>query len=41
MQFEAHAPFEKWTLVHDRIAAGEMPPKARKARPSEKKTPMR
>jgi hypothetical protein len=35
MQFEAHAPFEKWALVHDRIAAGEMPPKSRKARPSE------
>ncbi|PAW65179.1 MAG: hypothetical protein B9S38_15525 [Verrucomicrobiia bacterium Tous-C4TDCM] len=36
MQFDAHAPFEKWALVHDRIAAGEMPPKSRKERPSEK-----
>jgi hypothetical protein len=36
MQFEAHAPFEKWALVHDRIAAGEMPPKSRRERPSEK-----
>ncbi|PAW65177.1 MAG: hypothetical protein B9S38_15515, partial [Verrucomicrobiia bacterium Tous-C4TDCM] len=36
MQFDARAPFEKWALVHDRIAAGEMPPKSRKVRPSEK-----
>ncbi len=35
MQFDAHAPFEKWALVHDRIAAGEMPPKSLKERPSE------
>ena len=36
MQFDAHERFEKWALVHDRIAAGEMPPKSRKERPSEK-----
>ncbi len=36
MQFDAREQFEKWALVHDRIAAGEMPPKSRKVRPSEK-----
>ena len=36
MQFDARESFEKWALVHDRIAAGEMPPKSRKVRPSEK-----
>ena len=36
MQFDARESFEKWALAHDRIAAGEMPPKSRKVRPSEK-----
>ena len=36
MQLDARERFEKWALVHDRIAAGEMPPKSRKERPSEK-----
>jgi len=36
MQFDAAERFEKWALVHDRIVAGEMPPKSRKERPSEK-----
>ena len=35
IQLDAREPFEKWALVHDRIAAGEMPPKSRKMRPSE------
>jgi len=36
MQLDARDPFAKWSLVHDRIAAGEMPPKSRRERPSEK-----
>ncbi len=36
MQLDARERFDNWALVHDRIAAGEMPPKSRKARPSEK-----
>jgi Protein of unknown function (DUF1592)/Protein of unknown function (DUF1588)/Protein of unknown function (DUF1585)/Protein of unknown function (DUF1587)/Protein of unknown function (DUF1595)/Planctomycete cytochrome C len=36
MQFDIGERFEKWAQVHDRIAAGEMPPKSRKVRPSEK-----
>ncbi len=32
----AREPFEKWALVHDRIAAAEMPPKSRRERPSER-----
>ena len=36
LRFDARTSFEKWGLVHDRIAAGEMPPKSRKVRPSEK-----
>ncbi len=35
-QLDARDPFAKWSLVHDRIAAGEMPPKSRRERPSEK-----
>ena len=35
LKLDAPEPFEKWALVHDRIAAGEMPPKSRKERPSE------
>ena len=29
MQLDAGERFEKWAQVHDRIAAGEMPPKSR------------
>ncbi len=36
MQFDAAERFDVWAKAHDRIAAGEMPPKSRKARPSEK-----
>jgi hypothetical protein len=36
VQFDTREHFEKWSLVHDRIAAGEMPPKSRRERPSEK-----
>jgi hypothetical protein len=36
MQFDAAERFEKWAHVHDRITAGEMPPKSRKEQPSEK-----
>jgi hypothetical protein len=35
-QFNAAEPFDVWAKVHDRIAAGEMPPKSRRERPSEK-----
>ena len=38
MQLDAREQFEKWAHVHDRITAGEMPPKSRKVRPSEKET---
>ena len=34
LQFEAHERFETWARVHDRVAAGEMPPKSRRQRPS-------
>jgi hypothetical protein len=34
MQLHERAHFDKWTLVHDNIAAGEMPPKSRKERPT-------
>ena len=36
LQFDARAQFETWALVHDRVAAGEMPPKSRRERPSAK-----
>jgi len=36
MHLDARERFDKWALVHDRIAAGEMPPKSRRERPSEK-----
>jgi hypothetical protein len=36
MQFEEAQRFDLWAKAHDRIAAGEMPPKSRKERPSEK-----
>ncbi|MEY4482745.1 MAG: hypothetical protein RL693_197, partial [Verrucomicrobiota bacterium] len=35
LQVETGERFEKWARVHDRIAAGEMPPKSRRERPSE------
>lgn len=35
-QLESREQFEKWALVHDRTAAGEMPPKSRRNRPSGK-----
>jgi mono/diheme cytochrome c family protein len=35
-QFDTRELFDKWARVHDRIAAGEMPPKSRRERPSEK-----
>jgi hypothetical protein len=35
MQLDSQEAFAKWALVHDRIAAGEMPPKSRESRPSE------
>ena len=38
MQLDTREQFEKWVHVHDRITAGEMPPKSRKVRPSEKET---
>ncbi len=34
-QFDARGRFDKWAQVHDRIAAGEMPPISRSERPSE------
>ena len=34
-QFDARGRFDKWAQVHDRIAAGEMPPISRRERPSE------
>jgi hypothetical protein len=36
IQFDQPERFNKWMQVHDRIAAGEMPPKSRSDRPSEK-----
>ena len=36
IHLDARERFDKWALVHDRIAAGEMPPKSRRERPSEK-----
>ena len=36
MQFDQVERFSAWAHVHDRIAAGEMPPKSRRERPSEK-----
>jgi len=36
MRLDAPERFEKWALVHDRIAAAEMPPKSRRERPSQK-----
>lgn len=38
IQFDAAGPFEIWVQVHDRIAAGEMPPKSRLGRPTAKET---
>ncbi len=38
MQFEDAQRFDLWAKAHDRIAAGEMPPKSRHERPSEKET---
>jgi hypothetical protein len=38
LQFDAPEHFEIWARVHDRIAAGEMPPKSRRERPSEEQT---
>ncbi len=35
-QLDTKERFGEWALVHDRIAAGEMPPKSRRTRPSEK-----
>jgi hypothetical protein len=35
IQLDSQEVFAKWALVHDRIAAGEMPPKSRESRPSE------
>jgi hypothetical protein len=35
VQLDARENFEKWALIHDRIAAGEMPPKSRRQSPSE------
>ena len=34
-QLDARGRFDKWAQVHDRIAAGEMPPISRRERPSE------
>ncbi|MGB8165919.1 MAG: c-type cytochrome domain-containing protein, partial [Chthoniobacteraceae bacterium] len=34
MQFDAAERFDVWAKAHDRIAAGEMPPKSRRERPS-------
>ena len=34
-QLDARGGFDKWAQVHDRIAAGEMPPISRRERPSE------
>jgi hypothetical protein len=36
MQFDAAEFFDTWAKAHDRIAAGEMPPKSRQERPSDK-----
>lgn len=36
IKFDAAERFNVWAHIHDRIAAGEMPPKSRKERPSEK-----
>ena len=36
MQFDAAERLAVWAKAHDRIAAGEMPPKSRKVRPPEK-----
>ena len=36
VQFDAAEHFDAWAKVHDRIASGEMPPKSRRERPSEK-----
>ncbi len=36
MQFDVTEHFDVWAKAHDRIAAGEMPPKSRRDRPSEK-----
>ena len=38
MQFDQVERFSAWAHVHDRIAAGEMPPKSRRDRPSEKES---
>ena len=36
IQFNTTERFDTWAKAHDRIAAGEMPPKSRRDRPSEK-----
>ena len=38
MRFEATEHFDEWVKAHDRIAAGEMPPKSRRERPSERES---
>ena len=38
MQFDAAARVDIWAHVHDRIIAGEMPPKSRRERPPAKET---
>jgi hypothetical protein len=38
LQPELSVGFDVWVQVHDRIASGEMPPKARQERPSEEDT---
>lgn len=35
LQLDHAGFFSRWALVHDRIAAGEMPPKSRRERPTE------
>src|SRR5262249_14616486 len=36
--FKNPSSFDKWVKVHDRIRAGEMPPRARKTRPQPAET---